>query len=229
MKTIPYTIERSKKRRKSVAILVTPLQEIIVRAPQRTSDRYIKDLIEKSRGWIQKKLANLAVEQPQAKRVWKTGEIFSYLGNSYTLEVWSIPSKKASCELMAETLFLKCLFPTEAVNIKKTLERWYRKEAEILLKERTLHFTEIMGVVPREIIIKQQKNRWGSCDSHNIIRYNWKVIMAPADLIDYLVVHELAHIREKNHGKAFWEYVASILPDYQERRRRLKSFHTHFD
>lgn len=229
MKTIPYSIERSKKRKKSISILVTKTQEVIVRAPHHTSDRYIEDLIEKSRDWIHKKLAALQNVVHCPKRQWVTGEVLQYLGESYTIEVWPIPSKKAACELMGQTLFIKCLEPHYSPSVKKVVEAWYRKQAKKILSERTLFFANIMNLFPTEIIVKQQKNRWGSCDQHNIIRYNWKAIMASMPLVDYLVVHELAHIKEKNHGPNFWAVVEKEVADYKEKRKALKSFHAEFD
>ena len=145
-----------------------------------------------------------------------------YLGKPYILEVSPILGSKNTCELMGDVLFVRLRKKGEAA---KVLEQWYRKEALRVLTERSRHFASLLQVVPTEIVVKTQKTRWGSCDRHNVIRYNWRIVMAPPELLDYLVIHELAHIKEKNHGPNFWALVESILPDYQEKRRALKSFH----
>jgi len=108
---------------------------------------------------------------------------------------------------------------------QKFVESWYRTAAKAILEKRTAFFAEQMQVMPKEILIKTQRRRWGSCDRFNNIRYNWKIIMAPIELVDYLVVHELAHIKEKNHSPAFWRVVESAMPDYKVRRAALKDFH----
>ena len=93
-----------------------------------------------------------------------------------------------------------------------------------VLPERTEHYARLMGISYGRITIREQKTRWGSCSSKGNLNFNWKLVLMPMDLLDYVVVHELAHRREMNHSKDFWRIVEEVLPDYRERRKRLNNF-----
>ncbi len=167
-----------------------------MRAPHRTTDAAVHDLVTQRRAWIEKHLAaqRNQVPLPLPKTEWAAGESIAYLGEPY---------------------FLATHFDLLA------LHAWYLEKARALLIERTTHFAQLMGVVPKKVIVKNQKSRWGSCSADNVIRYNWKIIKAPVHLLEYLVVHELAHIREKNHGPRFWELVHRFIPDAKQCRAAL--------
>ncbi len=229
--SFPVILERSKKRSKSIAILVTHERGVVVQAPHRTSDRYIRELILERKNWILQKLQSFqARAKLEPEHTWENGETLLYLGEPYRLELGPVPAKKGQCELFDDTLFVRLTARSalsQTAQCKKLVETWYRQQAKMVLTERSQYFAERMQVEPRAIIVKQQKTRWGSCDRQNIIRYNWQIIKAPPALLDYLVVHELAHIRLKNHSKAFWSLVASEIPDYLLRRKALKAFHPH--
>lgn len=100
----------------------------------------------------------------------------------------------------------------------------YRRQAADILAERTAYWAGRMGVDYGRITIREQVTRWGSCSSKGNLNYNWKLIRVPEELLDYVVVHELAHRREMNHSRQFWEIVEQVLPDYRQRRKALKSY-----
>lgn len=102
------------------------------------------------------------------------------------------------------------------------LERAYRERARRVLKERTAYFAGIMGVTYQAVRLSSAKTRWGSCSGAGSLNFHWKLILMPPEVLDYVVVHELAHRMEMNHSKRFWEQVERVLPDYRERRRWLK-------
>lgn len=229
LSTIPFTIERSKKRRKSIAIVLKRSRGVIIQAPHRTPDAYIQEIIAKRESWIQKKWTALQAQlHEQGADHFENGRVLPLLDRRYILEIWPLPAQKNQCECINNILLVRLKkqdkLPQQE-QVKKLLEHWYRQQANEVLVERTRYFAEQMNVQPQGIIIKTQKNRWGSCDRHNVIRYNWKVMMAPSALLDYLVVHELAHIREKNHSPAFWAVVAAVLPNYMQLRKALREFH----
>lgn len=229
---IPVIIKRSQKRQKSIAILIHPEGKIVVRAPYHTSEMFIYDLIRKREKWIKEKIAALSVARAEAgfEHEWVSGKKILFLGKVYSLDVGTVLVKKGACQLRDQILFVSLTirgYLKQQEQCKKQVEAWYRQQAEQILNERSLHFAARLGVKPAGIIIRYQKQRWGTCDQHNVIRYNWQIVKAPLCLIDYLVVHELAHIRMKNHSPAFWAIVASMLPDYLERRRALKAFCPH--
>ena len=95
-------------------------------------------------------------------------------------------------------------------------------QAKKIFPERTVYFAERMGVTYNRITIREQKTRWGSCSSAGNLNFNWKLVLMPSELLDYVVVHELAHRKEMNHSPRFWAVVEKELPDYRERREKLK-------
>lgn len=111
---------------------------------------------------------------------------------------------------------------TEQISISEEVRREGIERAKRIFLERTAYFAKWMGVDYGRITIREQKTRWGSCSSKGNLNFNWKLVLLAPELLDYVVVHELAHRREMNHSKNFWKIVEAELPDYRERRRRLK-------
>ena len=231
-----FSILRSKKRRKTISIEINRQKQVALRAPFRASDAQILAVVQQRWQWIFTKLAAIEAMIPPTEPVpWYQAKQIFYLGQAYPVqeEYFPIPKTRAGCEFSG-TVFMLSLSQLvdqaalEALRLK-ILSAWYTQEAKSYLLERTHYFSKCMQVLPQKIIIKTQKRRWGSCDAANNIRYNWKVMMAAPELIDYLVVHELAHIRYKNHGQDFWNFVGTILPDYQSRRQALRDFGRHIE
>ncbi|MCI9178657.1 MAG: M48 family metallopeptidase [Lachnospiraceae bacterium] len=104
------------------------------------------------------------------------------------------------------------------------LENRYRRQAREKLQQRTAYFARLMGVSYGKITVRAAKTRWGSCSGRGNLNFHWKLVLMPPEVLDYVVVHELAHRKEMNHSPAFWAEVKKILPDYQERRRWLKTY-----
>ena len=111
---------------------------------------------------------------------------------------------------------------TEQIPISEEVRREGIERAKRIFPERTAYFAKRIGVDYGRITIREQKTRWGSCSSKGNLNFNWKLVLLDPELLDYVVVHELAHRREMNHSVAFWKVVEAELPDYRERRRRLK-------
>ena len=112
--------------------------------------------------------------------------------------------------------------PLDRKEIKKLLERWYLSESIKVLKTRTNELAKKMKVQPCGITVKNYISKWGSCTAHNKISYNWRIIMAPDYIIDYLIIHELSHILEPNHSKDFWHHVAKYCDGFQIKRKWLR-------
>lgn len=134
-----------------------------------------------------------------------------------------------------EWIVRKVLFMEELRDIKAqrevpdyirypALEQKYRSQARERLQQRTAYFAQLMGVSYGKITIKETKTRWGSCSTKGNLNFHWKLVLMPPEILDYMVVHELAHRKEMNHSPAFWAEVERILPDYRKRRRWLKCF-----
>jgi predicted metal-dependent hydrolase len=107
--------------------------------------------------------------------------------------------------------------------LRTALEQWYFSKALEKLKEKTKRYSEILSVKPISVSIKEYKSRWGSCSTNGEVTYNWRIIIAPHHIVDYIVVHELCHLLEHNHGPKYWKHVESVVPDYRICREWLKT------
>ncbi|MBI4512982.1 MAG: M48 family metallopeptidase [Gemmatimonadetes bacterium] len=109
----------------------------------------------------------------------------------------------------------------------RAFEDWYRQRALAHLLRRTAVLAARLGVRPAGVLVRDQRRRWGSCSPGGMLRFNWRIVMTPPALIDYVIAHELAHLRSRTHGATYWALVASIVPDHRERRRRLREIGPH--
>lgn len=226
---LPYTLHRSRKRKRTVAFSIEPENGLCVVAPLHTKVAYIEKMLNRRSAWIIKKLADLDKHGTQTKpHQFISGEVFSFLGAQYTLHVTQSADAKMGCAIADNLLavnihgtWLSALALQQEVRFE--IISWYKKQAKQKLIERTNYWQSITNIHCRRIMLSNPERRWGSCSYENDIRFNWRIIMAPMDVIDYLIVHELCHVVHKNHSDKFWQLVRSILPDYAARRQILKS------
>ena len=211
----PVDITRT-QRKKSVSIQVKP-NLVRVLAPKHLSEAKLQALIAKRRPWIQKQIAAIQKAPPFLPKEYINGECFNYLGNTYPLKV--VASDANSVKLVQGHLKVS---ETPGANTKGLLEDWFRQEASVQLRSKTARYCEVIKVEPKSIRVKAYKARWGSCSSKGEVSYNWRIVMAPHEVIDYVVVHELSHLKELNHSPRFWRQVESICPDYRLHRTWLK-------
>ena len=106
--------------------------------------------------------------------------------------------------------------------VKHLLENWYIRQAKRRLKEKTERLSKIVGVTPMSVSVKNYKSRWGSCSISGELTYNWRIILAPHRIVDYVVVHELCHLLEHNHSPRYWRHVEHHIPDWRNCREWLK-------
>lgn len=225
---IKYKVER-RKRKRTLSITITSSAQVIVLAPYSLSNAKIKDIIRKRAEWIlQKKeyFKQLSLQFPDKEFI--SGEQLLFLGRKHRLKIKEVISKAPQMPTLAgRRVFIsvtKYLTPYEKKKkIKETLIKWFFSETAKVIKQRTKRYSRILNLVPNEVIIKDQKKRWGSCSGNGTLRLNWKIAMAPISIIDYIVVHELCHLKVKNHSPGFWKQVSFAVPDYQRRREWLKS------
>lgn len=111
--------------------------------------------------------------------------------------------------------------------VARAVQAWYREHALAHLERRIAVLAPRLGVSPAGVLVRDQRRRWGSCSPQGVLRFNWRVVMAPPALIDYVVVHELAHLRIRTHGPEYWAEVARLIPDHREQRRRLRELGPH--
>jgi predicted metal-dependent hydrolase len=221
---VPYTIVRAAGRKRTISLMMERSGHLQIRAPLKTKPHVIERLIHKNSAWILKKIAANSQQPPVVKHQFLEGEKFSYLGQEYPLQICEQAGKKSSCQLVENVLQVNLAHHSgHAVqHIAAILKVWYRHQAHGLFLERITEWQQCLGVKAARLKISQARRRWGSCSEQNTICLNWRLMMAPLPLIDYVVVHELCHITHKNHSKAFWQLLASIIPDYAVRKKILR-------
>ena len=209
----PVLVQRTDRRR-TVGIIVED-GGVRVRAPKRLANWRIQEIIDQRIQWITDKL-RLQAERRLAKqcRLYQDGEPFVYLGQRYRLAI----TKDDDLPIRIER---DRLVAPRSPDQRDQIIEWYRSQAETLLSDATGRFAALTAVAPRSVAVREYKSKWGSCNSRGDIRYNLLLIMAPIDIVEYVVVHELAHLIHPNHSPCFWERVAEVVPDHLERRKWL--------
>ncbi len=215
---VPYSV-RISRRAKRLRLVITREKGLEVVTPKRISQSKIKGLLNDHSVWILGKI-NVIHEIAEYKKLKPLVEGYTllYLGETWTLQ----------CD---ESLGLKRVFMDETTiyinfkylnqlddpqeTIRKLLSDWYRKRAKEVIYERVMYYSKRIGVQFKRISIKNQKTRWGSCSSLGNLNFNWRLIMAPLGVLDYIIIHELAHLKELNHSLDFWKLVQSECPDYR--------------
>ena len=149
-------------------------------------------------------------------------DLLPYLGENHMLMVLREDRTRGKVKEVMGKILMWIPYDADYEQRRILLEKWYRRQAEQLLSEKAAFYAERLGVSFADIRIKDQRSRWGSCSSVGNLNYNWKLVLMPPGVLDYVVVHELAHRREMNHSAAFWKVVATWMPDYKKYRKWLR-------
>ena len=202
---------------------------VSVFAPRHIRDDQIQAFLKQNVEWIRRKITEVrrAHDSLGSKR-FASGEEFLFLGRKHRLEVRDHPEEKSRVGFDGRKwdVSLPAILPhgERPGRIRKELVSWYQGQAREILAGRVFHYARLMGLTPKNITVKAQKTIWGSCHyRRRTINLNWKIIMAPFPVIDYVVVHELCHLKVPNHSPMFWRKVEDILPDYRERKKWFKA------
>ena len=213
-KDIEYFLSRSK--RKTASIYIERDGRVSILVPQYLTNKEVEQLIERKRKWIYCNLAEWHdLNAAKVQREFVNGEGFLYLGRSYRLKL----AENQDCPLLLKDGFF-CLRSGSAADV--TFREFYREKGKQRIPERVAYYQDRMGVQPKAVKIIDLKNRWASCSPGGNVNFHWKCMMAPATVLDYIVVHELAHLIYPNHTAAFWNEVDKVVPDYQERKEWLR-------
>jgi len=213
---IDYTLKRSLRRR-SITFVIDE-DGLRVGAPWHASHRRVESLLGKHARWISRKLDEWRARRPPPF-TWRAGTAVMALGEPLTLAL--DPARPVT----ARDGNLLCIPANDATDSRVLAARvtaWLHSAAQEWFEQRAAHYAPKLGVPLPVIRLSNAKSRWGSCHPGGRVRLNWRLIQMPPDLIDYVVVHELAHLREPNHSPSFWRWVAGVLPDYEQRRRTLR-------
>jgi predicted metal-dependent hydrolase len=212
MKFADLDIEyRLSPRRKSIGIMVTTEGKVVVTLPRGASKESLAQALTRHRAWIEAKVA----ERQAAWTRLQKGEAY-FLGQPFRLT--AVPGVQGAVSLKGDELRVP---QPDPADLWFRLQLWYREQALGLLQERVSHFGAHMALKPGPVVLKGWKRRWGECHPDGTLKFNWRLIMCPPAVIDYVVVHELAHLKVPGHNPRFWGQVAKVLPDYAVRRRWL--------
>lgn len=223
--SINYEIIRS--NRKSVGLEVSLAEGVKVRAPKRLKQERIAELVKQKAPWILKKQSEFADVKPApTPKEFMNGEKLPYLGRRYRIKVEKVTQEGVSVKLYQGKFYIEVGSDIAETNrreaIRTEVVKWYRHHAKGKIKERVKKHQHKIGQEPNSIKVKKQKKRWGSCSSLGNLNFNWRLIMAPMSVIDYIVVHELVHLKHPNHSKDFWQMVEAIVPNYREKEEWLR-------
>ncbi len=220
----PFQIVRS-PRRKRVAIEVRQGQ-VSLRAPPGVAEAYLLAFLKQKAAWVRAKIAEQQQHQQSlpAEPEYEAGSQLPFLGSSLTL----VLASGASAAIARRDQELHLILSSRSrkprqVQIKELLARWYQQQALAILKLKTQQLSAAMGLKFSQVSVKATRSKWGHCTSAGAIQYNWHILLAPEAVVDYLVAHEVSHLRHHNHSPAFWALVASVCPNYLALRRWLKA------
>lgn len=209
-------IQLIRSKRKSLAITIEAGQ-VIVRAPLRLPKSEIQAFILKKQAWILRTVKSQSeqlAEVPQRQYI--DGEYLPWRGRSLCLR---LKSRKRVTERIGDELYTST---AEKSQIEERVQAWYRKEAKLVLTQKVERLTAAHRLKFAEVKVRKNKRRWGHCTSKGVLQFNWLIMLAPESVIDYLVAHEVAHLRHFNHGPEFWRLVECFEPDYAEAQAWLK-------
>lgn len=205
--------------RKTFSLRIDDNGDIIVVAPEKASLKDIAYIIQKKRRWIDK--TRRLIEETKdfiRDRKFIDGEMFFYLGKKYLLKFYD----GDIIQINDKGLFLLPNYPFE--KIKNKVIEWYLVEAKSIFREYLEKHSKSMNVQYSSFKLSNSKTRWGSCNKNGGIRLNWRLIMMPPSVIEYIVIHELAHIVYPNHSKAFYNFVGNFCPGFKEQIKLLKEY-----
>jgi predicted metal-dependent hydrolase len=224
-KTIEYSIKRS-PRRSTVSIAIDPTEGVLVTAPSPAPVKRLDDIVHAKASWIVQRLKRQSDLPPApSPKEFVSGETFLYLGRQHRLRVDLDQEPRA---LRLENGWLRVPIPRHLGEqhrgpfVRAALIDWYKAHARRRLTERTTRWADKIGISPPKVILAESRKRWGSAAASRSLRFNWRIIQAPVSLVDYVVAHELIHLRHPNHTDRFWAFLGRAMPDYEVRKDRLR-------
>jgi len=208
--------------RKTMSIRVEPPDRVTVIVPLGTKKALILEKVKEKGHWIAEKLDACKSAGSAGPEQLKNGARIVYRGEKYLLCIEVDYSRKNSkVKILDRSIHIKTPDPAPEA-IKGTLEACFRQQAREAIEERIRFYQPVIPKKPNRVFIKAQRSRWGSCSSLGNLNFNWKIILLPPAVFDYIIVHEMCHLVYLNHSREFWDLVASILPNYKESYQWLR-------
>lgn len=213
---LSLTLRRS-VRRKTLQITVERDGQLLLVAPPQVHEDVLRQFVLEKRFWIYSRLAEKEQRLHTAPaKEFVEGEGFPYLGRNYRLKL--VGQQNVPLKLSAGRF---CLLHTELPQAREQFIRWYSSCAIPWISQRVKGFCNRMEVSPTDIRVQDLGYRWGSCGKNGRLYFHWKTILLPASIVEYVVVHELAHLHEPHHTPAFWQRIERVIPDYAQRKEWL--------
>jgi len=213
--TISFNITYEK--RPSIAIYIDAYGNIEVQAPKGTSLEHVLQFLEEKWDWIGQKSKEMKDRMIGPKeKVYNDGENFLYLGREYPIQIsQDIDLKQDHVVFEGDKLhiYVKQL---EEEKVRQALKRFYYQQCKVLVERSIQSYQSNFKTKPRSVRIADNNSNWGTCNSRLQLTFNWKLAMAPLEVIDYVVVHEMCHMVHLNHDRSFWRLVGKMIPDYKE-------------
>ena len=221
-KTIAYTVSKAKVKNLYISI---QNGEVVIKAPWYVTNNQIQEIVESKREWIMQKLEEYKVS-PRKNKEYADGERFQILGDSYYLSIYYQETNQASLNVGNNKI--EIVLPLQLANedntdqIKKMIDKMYYMIAEREVENAMEKTRKMVGLAPEEYKIKKVKTSWGSCSSNKKITINQDLVMYSRKAIEYVILHEVCHLKYMNHSKKFWNMVEKYMPDYKEAEKELK-------
>ena len=218
---VPYRLVREK--RKHYRIVVTPDLRVIISAPIQATDDQIKNMIKGKMRWITRKLdlVESFIPLPSPLR-YLSGETILYLGRQYRLKVET--GEKTSAKLKGKFLYVWVPDKKDLNSIKKIVEKWYQNRAEETFRRYLIKCEKTASrhdVHASSFVLRKMRSRWGSCSKNGRITLNTHLIQAPVHCVEYVIMHELCHLKHHNHSPAFYRLLTQCMPDWKQRKKIL--------
>jgi predicted metal-dependent hydrolase len=205
-----------RSKRRTIALIIERDGSFTVRAPMRAPHTAIETFIQQKEDWITRTREKMKSARPILEKQYANGEKFLFLGSAFDLKLVGFQKPL----LRFDNGF--SLRQSAQVKGEQVFTRWYKERALEVISGRVKQYSEQYNFAPKQVKISSAKTRWGSCSSSGTLNFTWRLVMAPLDVIDYVVVHELAHLRVKNHSSKFWKVVESIYPEHKKQRKWLR-------
>lgn len=218
---VEYELKRS--RRRTIGFVVDD-RGLSVTAPRWVAQREIDAALAERAQWVLRKLVEWREHAKRRDRLairWEDGAAMPFLGTPIRLRV--IGEHRDKPLLLSDELHIGLPPGAGSDQLRDRVQAWLQQRAREHFAERITHFTHTYGVAPRRWTLSSARTRWGSCAADGSVRLNWRLMHFPSDIIDYVIAHELAHLREMNHSPRFWSTVGELFPDWQRARAWLRS------
>lgn len=222
----PVSFRRS-KRALRMRLQINGKGEVTLVAPWHSGESEIRSFFIRHTSWVQRhleKVEKLKTIRPTPR--YQSNDIFYYFGEPLVLDVQPSDHKRTSIRVRESRMIItlhRAIGKNEGIgSVKKVIREFYRKKAEEVIRDRLDHFNEHYGYRFNRLAFRDQKSRWGSCSRLRNLNFNWRLVMAPIEVIDYVVIHELCHLKEMNHSHRFWALVGQMAPDHSKMKKWLR-------